>query len=586
LSEGGANCDRLRLVCHVGVFVLICLASRCAFGQQSVSGYLEYQGRQETRADRGNLNSHYTTLRVDTDSPLWKPWLAHLTMGLGLTYQNTREEEFSQTGTEITGGARLRVLPLSIFPFEAFVERYDSRIEGEVVGPSFAQTTYGFSQLYRPRPGSRYQLRYRHTDREDEGTLFVGRGSNSVEDQITFALNRSFKNQLIDFDSDYTQIEQDNPARSDSRGVNVLRHRYSPGTTFSVDTLLSDVRSEFEQQLNSNRTEQTQLSSNAFWRPQSAKPVLLTGSVLASGFNFSNNGQETENRQLTLSGSSSYQATPSLSWRSSASASESRNASSSRRNSFLRTGLAYSPSEIGLGKWAYRYSLSGDIAARTDSGAENAQEVSSGLSHSVRRPFPVAGGAAGVSLSQQYTFLQDTIDRKQQSLVHTFTSDWSASGAKRTMFLRALASDNRRTDGTGIAFQMVNLQANGSVQATRVSSWTGSASLQWTRNSNDTATSPWLNSGSANLIYRNERVFRVPLLRFSSELRFVTEDVVLFRANVFNESRRETAAWINRFDYRIGRAQVSLRGQISQVDGDDYSLVFLQLRRYFGRFAQ
>ena len=133
---------------------------------------------------------------------------------------------------------------------------------------------------------------------------------------------------------------------------------------------------------------------------------------------------------------------------------------------------------------------------------------------------------------------------------------------------------------------MINFQANGSVQATRLSSWAGNATLQWTRNRDDVSTTPWLNSGSVNVVYRHERVFRIPLLRFSSELRLLTEDLALAREDEFTKDRRETAAWINRLDYLIGRSQITLRGQVSQVDGRQYQLLYLQVRRYFGRFAR
>jgi hypothetical protein len=100
------------------------------------------------------------------------------------------------------------------------------------------------------------------------------------------------------------------------------------------------------------------------------------------------------------------------------------------------------------------------------------------------------------------------------------------------------------------------------------------------------STTPWLNSGSLNVVYRHERVFRIPLLRFSSELRLLTEDLALAREDEFSKNRRETAAWINRLDYLIGRTQLTLRGQVSRVDKRQYQLLYLQVRRYFGRFAR
>ncbi len=580
-----ADCEYVREVCRLGLFALIFSASQAVFGQ-NVSGYLEYQGRREAREEGGDVTGNQGTLRVDADTPLWKPWLAQFSTGLGLTYYETTRDDMSQTGTQITGGARLRLLPRSIFPFEAFVDRYDSDVDGELIGPSYEQTRYGFVQTYTPSVGALYRLRYEHSDRSDEGR-FVGAGeSNTEEDRMTFEINRAFKNQSLNFSSDYDRIERDVPETTNTRGVNVVRHQYSPGSTFSINTLLSDVRTEFEQQTNYNRTGQTQFTSNAFWRPETAKPLLVTGSVLASGFDSQSNGPRTENTLMTGSATASYQIKPALSWRTSASLSENRSNTTERLTSLARTGLTYSPASIPLKKWFYAYSLSGDVGSRTDTAAEDTQEASASLSHTLNRSRNLRGGTGGVSLSQQLFVVQDTADRREQGMNNSATADWSSRAGRKSIYLRALASDNRRIDGTDIGFQLINFQANGSVQATRLSSWAGNATLQWTRNRDDVSTTPWLNSGSVNVVYRRERVFRIPLLRFSSELRLLTEDLALAREDEFSKNRRETAAWINRLDYLIGRTQITLRGQVSQVDGRRYQLLYLQVRRYFGRFAQ
>jgi len=580
-----ADCEYVRRVCRLGLIVLICSVSQAAFGQ-AVSGYLEYQGRREAREDSGDVTGNQATLRVDADTPLWEPWLAHFTMGVGLTYHETTVDDLSQTGTRVTGGARLRLLPRSIFPFEAFIERFDSNVEGDLIGPSYEQTRVGFVQTFTPTVGALYRLRYEHSDRTDEDRFVGAEDSNSEEERMTFEISRAFKNQSLNFSSDYDRIERDVPETTKLRGVNVLRHQYSPGSTLSVDTLLSDVRTEFEQQTSFNRTEQTQFASNAFWRPETAKPLLITGSVVASGFGNQSNGPKTQNSLLTASAIASYQLKPALSWRTSASLSENRNNESERRTSLARTGLTYSPGSIPLKKLFYAYALSGDVGSRTDTTTQDTREGAASLSHTLKRTRDLRGGTGGVSLSQQIFVVQDSVDRKEQGMNNSATADWSSRAGRKSIFLRALASDNRRIDGTGIGFQMINFQANGSVQATRLSSWAGNATLQWTRNKNDVAATPWLNSGSVNVVYRHERVFRIPLLRFSSELRLLTEDLALAREDEFSKNRRETAAWINRLDYLIGRLQLSLRGQVSQIDGRHYQLLYFQARRYFGRFAQ
>ena len=57
-------------------------------------------------------------------------------------------------------------------------------------------------------------------------------------------------------------------------------------------------------------------------------------------------------------------------------------------------------------------------------------------------------------------------------------------------------------------------------------------------------------------------------------------------ASGFETEPRATWSWSNRFDYTIGRVQLSLRGLVSEVDGRGYRSVFFHARRYFGRMPQ
>lgn len=576
--RSGRRNVRLRSLCALALLAPALQAP----AQPAVSGYLEYQGRGETREEQGNSYVNLVTVRADASTPLGESWIADLTAGVGLTFSETSQDALSQTGSDVTGNARLRVLPRSRIPFEAFVERRNSQVDGELAGPNYSQTVYGFSQAFLPSPAERYALTYQHTDRDDERPDQTPPLSHTRDDFVSLAMNRTFSSHQLDFHSDHDRIERDNPLQSDRRDVNVLRHRYTPDTSLSVDNMVSLVDSRVQSDSSGTGSKQNQATSSLFWRPATAKPLLVTGSVLASGFESSTDEAQSESRLFLLSAGANYQVTAALSARASASYSENHILFSDVRSSLVKSGLTWSPGDVALGGWSYRYAVSGDIGSRSDTATGDVQEGVATFSHGASRNGRLWGGTRGISLTQELSALHDTIGRNEDRLVHTAAVDWSTLGDSSSAYVRAFASDNRRIDGENTGFQMVNLQASGTQQVSRFSSWNGSLTGQMTRNVAPGVSSPWTSSASADITYRHEKVFGVPLLRFSSQLRVLTDDLIIALNDRIATERKETASWTNRLDYTVGRTQLTLRAAVTEVDGKRYGLLHFQLRRFFG----
>lgn len=562
------------------MLVLLCSTMQ-ARPQPALSGYLEYQGRRERREEQGNSYVNLATVRADVSTPLGESWLADLTAGLGLTFSETSLDGLSQSGSDVTGNARLRALPRSRIPFEAFVERRNSQVDGELAGPNYSQTLYGFTQAFLPSAAERYALTYQHTDRDDDRPDQTPATSRTSDDFISLAMNRTFSRHQLDFNSDHDRIERDNPLQTDRRDVNVLRHRYTPDPSLSVDNLVSLVGSRVQFDSVGVRSSQSQANSSLFWRPATAKPLLVTGSVLASGFETSNDTAQSENLLLVLSAGANYQVSAALTARASASYSENRASTAQVRSSLVRSGLTWSPGDIALSTWTYRYAVSGDVGVRGETVAEDAQEGVATLSHGVSRSDRLWGGTQGISLTQEVSALHDTIGRNEDRLTHTAALDWSTLGDSSSAFVRAFGSDNRMIDGEASGFQMGNLQASGSQQVSRFSSWSGSLTGQIVRNVAPGMNSPWSRSASVDITYRHEKVFSVPLLRFSSQLRVLTDDFITAFNDRVATQRRETISWTNRLDYTVGRTQLTLRAAMSEVEGRRYELLHFQLRRFF-----
>lgn len=575
----------------VGAMVVIVLSGGggAAEAQERVVGYLDYQGRREIRERGGDLTSHLTTLRVDANTFLWRPWIADLSGGLGLTFRQTRFDTATQEGHDVTGSARLRVFPRSRFPLEVFADRINSEVSGELVGPTFTQTVVGLTQSYTPTAGRRYVLTARHTEREDERRDLGGTVTRTTNDFASIGANHTHGRHQLDAKGDYDRLSRDQPQRFDQRVVGLLRHRYGAGPGLSVDSLASMTDTDIDEVSGETSNRLQQLNSNLFWRPGTTRPTLVTASVLANQQDIeTTTGAAIALRTWVGTGGVTHQATRELTLRSTANVVETEAGDTRQQNSLLRAGATYAPRERPVGRFLYRFSVVGDLGHRREATRGETQELTAALSHGLSITKSLPEGSRSGSASQQLTSLHDSRGRTQSALTHALSADWSSFGTARHANARFLASDTRRFDSTfgDTGFQLLNVQVNGRAQFDRLSSWQGNLTWQMSRNSTMAGQSPWVTSTSANLTYQRERVFGQPLLRFTSEFRAISDDLANATQDRFVVQRRARWTWTSRLDYLIGRTQISLRGALADVDGRRQTLLYLQVRRYFGQQAR
>ncbi|MGD8570743.1 MAG: hypothetical protein PVJ39_21835, partial [Gammaproteobacteria bacterium] len=122
-------------------------------------------------------------------------------------------------------------------------------------------------------------------------------------------------------------------------------------------------------------------------------------------------------------------------------------------------------------------------------------------------------------------------------------------------------SDSRTFGEQETSFQQLYLQITQRNTLSRVSAI--SASINFQTSKQDLADAEGTNNPktmTANVTYRNARIFGIYALRFSTKLtynkRFANEDV----------NASETTESENRFDYRVGLLTTSLTFRIMQVD--------------------
>ncbi len=255
--------------------------------------------------------------------------------------------------------------------------------------------------------------------------------------------------------------------------------------------------------------------------------------------------------------------------------------------------MLYRPEPIALGP--YQYMWTGDAAVSNRSGGiDPGRMVRSQLSHNVSRSIPVGQGAViSAQASQTVAASRDTRNGSSRELTHTGLLAWSASQESSSALLQVNASD-KRTWGTNPSyFQLVNAQATGTLNSGRFTSWSGSLTMQATRQRFGLAFDPahpdtaivkdtggrFVPTSSGSLAYRNQRAFGVPRLLFVSELRLNSQALLPMAGGPLDQ---ESASWENRLDYTIGRAYLRFSTRLSKIAGRTNKALLMTVTRDFG----
>ena len=590
-ETGKTSRDRAWLRCLL--FLALPAAAIAELPPVATNGYLEYQIRKQSGDRQEDSLVNLATWRINASTYVRQPWILQLDGGLGITRTDTDRASSDQDGNLLTGEFRMKFFPLSPFPFTAFYENRDSRVDGDLTDLDLTSETYGFSQQFAPRGGGRYSLDYRHiTDDELRQDGFEDRrGQDSDNWQLNLA--RSFGSHTLNLISDARDIQRDEPFQDEERLSHTLQHRFrsSPRFFFEDTTFYSDESLELDGTETQRRFFQLHGISN--WRPATKKPMLITGTALVQATESGISGASNDADNMVVTGSMSYQWSPNLSFSANVGATVSKTDDVEDRSTvFERVRATYISRDKFFG--ANRYSWGGTLETGNRKIDENddrtIQEYSASFGHSMSQNIQIGSNAQlQFNIGQEVSTASDTDSRSLQTLTHTAFVGWNKQNGKSASFVRLTATDRRRSSDDDDDFQLVNFQASRTMRNSRLSSWTGSLTVQYIRTKQDrldtVETDNRSTSYSANLSYVHRQLFDVRQLSFTSELRLLSND---FKSadpldQELNDTQdREDKVWRNRLDYRIGRLRIGLHANLADIDGDISSFIFLNIRRAFG----
>ena len=89
-------------------------------------------------------------------------------------------------------------------------------------------------------------------------------------------------------------------------------------------------------------------------------------------------------------------------------------------------------------------------------------------------------------------------------------------------------------------------------------------------------------TATASIHYDNQELFRIRRLRFRSRLDLISDAYVPLLTEPEEIDDREDLIWDNRLEYRIGRLELSLRGNHTRRRENNETIVLFEARRFFG----
>jgi hypothetical protein len=555
--------------------------------------------------------SHLITTRVGANSYIYQPWFATVNGSLGLTVgrsRESREDELLQdpfasdqsapTSRFLTGNARVNVFPRSRFPFEAHVERSDSRVDNGLASTfAFKTQNIGFSQQYRPASGD-YSASAGFDRREQFGNGFRDTQNSLLGEFATKWKYNELSVGLSHSDARRNAVDEQTQFRSV-----VGRHQYAPASPMSISTTVNFTQTEQDAAAAAMDLSVLQLSTVGLWRPEGSK-LALSSSARGLILRDAVDGNDAASVGLTLG--ATYELNKNVHFNANGNANLTDSNGKRAQGFGGSVGASWQADTIVIREFRYDWFASGTGSASTASGSiagadDRQTTLGSQLGHTVSRVWPMTPQSgiafnAGQTLSlTQNRSGDEESGRGAESmrvLLHNLGLSWNVTGDNRSAYARASASDSRELGGGGSAFQLFNFQLSGNFALDRNQSLSGDLTAQrtvqqigGTLRATDAGLVLGERSSSTTMggeiVYGHQRLFGIPRLRFTSRLK-LAQDMLDQPGTFATIADRETRLWENRVDWLVGRLQTQLIFRISEVDGKRRDSLTFRVQRSFG----
>jgi hypothetical protein len=559
------------------------------------SGSIGYTYRSLSTPNEDTTSNQFLgTLNAATY--FWRPWFAQVNGHATMTLDNTESGSSNSTDSNIvTGELNLSVLPQSATPFTLDYRRSDSRVDTTTtsstnnnnlitIGQDFTTERLGLTQSYITSGGDRYRAKYDY-NQWDSST------SGTIEDkQVGLEMDlRKATQRLIAEGTVHTTDRLQTDETRDNLLLE-LDHFYYPKKSLRIDTLANVVQTEdtFEvvSTTGTRETDQTQLSSFVFWRPQD-RPLTVSGGVRF--FDLSSTGSTSQTADITNMSATAgalYQMTKALRFdarldyavldNSVLATTATTPSSSSSTITNARAGALYRSDVHDIfGGVNYQWFANGFFLTQKAE-VENTTTFGGTLSHDFQRywlysKYSTFRGTFSQSLSPTVQS-GDTTDSNYTRLDNSLSGAWDHVRWGGTSMTQLILQDSRDFGDLEDNQQLITLQFNRSQPLSRMMTLSGNLTYQSVdqdfgslgQSSSDTLT--------YQLTFQHSRLAGVPRLRYLSDLS---------HSEASKDTGYDRFEWENRLDYNIGLVDARLSWRMFDQGGDKTDLIYFQVTRNF-----
>ncbi|MCG7904473.1 MAG: hypothetical protein JAY60_18855 [Candidatus Thiodiazotropha weberae] len=560
-----------------------------------LSGSLGMRFR-EVIPDSGNSSFHRAyTGEVMARNHIWVPWFGNWN-GRLLSSWESKENGRETENQILSGAAEVNLFHLSKFPFSAFVDVKDSRIDdSELLEPGREErlTRLGLRQSYSPELGSmNATLNLFHDDREDLLTgdtekstrgimsAYMHRGSHRIT-TLMVANDRS-RSLITDRHKDW---------QSD------LTHSYNPMSNFSLITSLGVSESNTKDTLGESESSQKRVATNLMWRALTL-PMTLRSDIIYKSLETSStsniNKQENESR-----GNFSLTYLPNDHWRVQARLGGLVRSGDVDEERYIQSIITDYTSKLSpLGAFTYGYGLGTGFSNEINTDEEDEWIGQASFSHNLNRTWQYEWfGPIGASFTfgQDLNYENSSLEEDLGTLVNRISYSLSSIGDDRSTNLNIVLYDSRNSGRNDFVTQNVSINAIQNQQLSRYSDFGITYNVNFTKQRGYNSTvhdddffgddqqseTDDTEFSSLEIFYHNNRLFKVRNLRFGSRLRASSRSLYL---NDMDEEQGSEYFWENRIDYTIGKLDFDFRTtwvERPSVENGGTKTITLNVRRLF-----
>ena len=548
-----------------------------------------YTGTQTQEGAKSNSTN--TTLSLNLDSYVWRPWFATYNLGgTGSVTKNVSSVNSSSVDLLATH-FNFSLLPRSRYPFRLTASTNDNVDDWLSSEP----TVLDFGSQYRSRyVNARQSYITLSGDRVDGWYTRRSRNYSGIDlVDNTFGAKAKVRGKHQNLYANGTYQWRDNSANNNETNniVGAVTHNYFPSSEFYVKTLMTktyteDGSSTPNSSIFSNRTTNTdQLSSFFYWRPD-YKPYSMTGGLRTyRRVADVQNTSDTEQIGVDANVAGNYTLTRRLHLTATASGSILQTTDvSDARNANQSVLLSYRSDRIRYRDFGYHWYANGGVGNKINiefQDIETSQSLNVGVGHSAQKSW-ITGNRSNlrVNLTQSATeYIRNRDVDTSLSLSHSASVHWSEEMRKGQFYSQLTALDSRNINEE-TELQIINFQLSRIVPINRLSQWGAHLSAQSSRrHSREDVEKPFidgfLTSINGRLNYQHARLFGIYKLKFRSKLD------VTSTANRDGGDRKQ-ADWLGRLGYNIGKLSTAVIGRwVFSDSGLGTKVVYLQVNRSF-----